>query len=127
MTYVHLSGEDLLGIAEEACGRKPYARDVGLVATAAYRAASGGDAYYPSVLDKAAALLQSLAFTRPFVDGNKRTAWLACVTFLSLNGVELRPDADAAVRLVSAVTAGEPDDVATISGALRAMALSDVS
>ncbi|MFE7803721.1 type II toxin-antitoxin system death-on-curing family toxin [Streptomyces sp. NPDC057430] len=127
MTHVYLSGEDLLGIAEEACGRKPFVQDVGLVATAAHRAASGGDAYYPGTTDKAAALLQSLAFTRPFADGNKRTAWLACVTFLSLNGVELRPDADAAAHLVSAVTAGDLDDVEAISGALRELLLPDVS
>lgn len=127
MTHVHLSGEDLIGIAEEALGRKPFVRDLGLVATAAYRAASGGDAYYPGTVEKAAALLQSLAFTRPFVDGNKRTAWLACVTLLSLNGVELRPDADAAARLVSAVTAGEPEDVGAISRALRDLTLPDVS
>jgi death-on-curing protein len=37
---------------------------------------------YNSGLEQAAALLQSLVLNHPFVDGNKRTAFLACLYFL---------------------------------------------
>lgn len=47
---------------------------------------------YPTVWDKAAALLQGLARAHAFLDGNKRTAWIACTTFLRLNGTPLRAD-----------------------------------
>lgn len=40
----------------------------------------------------AAAYWYSLSENHPFVDGNKRTALLACETFLNLNGLELAFD-----------------------------------
>lgn len=46
-----------------------------------------GAELYPTLIEKAAALLHGLACTQGFVDGNKRTAWLACVGFLGLNDV----------------------------------------
>lgn len=55
-----------------------------------------GQQVYPDLIGKAAALLQALAINHPLIDGNKRTAWLACVTFLALHGIQLRPDIDAA-------------------------------
>ncbi|GIW41270.1 MAG: death-on-curing protein [Candidatus Binatia bacterium] len=43
----------------------------------------------PDVADLAASLAYALAQNHPFVDGNKRTAAVACETFLELNGVTL--------------------------------------
>ncbi|GAA1186521.1 hypothetical protein GCM10009654_50060 [Streptomyces hebeiensis] len=96
-------------------------RDAGLLGSAVHRpsAAMFGEEAYPDVLDKAAALLQSLAVNRPFFDGNKRTAWLSCVTFLAINDVHLRPGIDAAERLVIGVATGRTEEVKTISDALR--------
>jgi death on curing protein len=122
MTCVYLSAEDVLAIAEHACGdMQVVVRDIGLLESAAHRpsAAMFGQEAYPDVLDKAAALLQSLAINRPLFDGNKRTAWLSCVTFLALNGVQLRPDIDAAERLVIAVATGQLEEVKAISEGLR--------
>ncbi|MFD8977455.1 type II toxin-antitoxin system death-on-curing family toxin [Streptomyces sp. NPDC059593] len=129
MTCVYLSAEDVVGIAEDACGGTPLVRDVGLVAEAAFRpsAAHAGEDVYPGAVEKAAALLQSLAFRHGFVGGNKRTAWLSCVTFLAMNGVRLRPDIDAAERLVIAVATGETDEVEDIARGLRELVLTDVS
>lgn len=45
--------------------------------------------FFPSVVEKAAALLHALATTQPFSDGNKRTAWTCCVTYLKQNGIEV--------------------------------------
>lgn len=43
-----------------------------------------------------------------FFDGNKRTAWLATVAFLDLNGVELGPvRIDSAEKLVKQVATGQ--------------------
>jgi len=47
----------------------------------------GNDAY-PSLIDKAAALLRSLMLNHPFVEGNKRFAVAATDQFLGMNGFE---------------------------------------
>ncbi|MFB7361718.1 type II toxin-antitoxin system death-on-curing family toxin [Streptomyces hydrogenans] len=124
MSCVYLSTEDVLVVAEHAVDdQKVVVRDAGLLDSAVHRpsAAVFGEEAYPDLLTKASALLQSLAVNHPFVDGNKRTAWLSCVTFLAMNGVQLRPDIDAAERLVIAVATGETDDVAAITDGLRAL------
>ncbi|MEU5215733.1 type II toxin-antitoxin system death-on-curing family toxin [Streptomyces sp. NPDC020807] len=130
MTWVYLSPEDVLLIAEHAVDdQKIVVRDAGLLDSAVHRpsAAMFGEEAYPHLVEKAAALLQSLAVNPPFVDGNKRTAWLSCVTFLAINGVQLRPDIDAAERLVIAVATGEIDEVGVIAEALRELIAPDVS
>jgi death on curing protein len=122
VTCVYLSAEDVLAIAAHACGdMQVVVRDVGLLESAVHRpsAAMFGEEAYPDTLDKAAALLQSLAVNHPLFDGNKRTAWLSCVTFLAMNDVHLRPDIDAAERLVIAVATGQMDEVKAISDDLR--------
>jgi death-on-curing protein len=49
----------------------------------------------PDLAELAAALAHGLARNRPFVDGNKRTAMVACETFIELNGGTLyAEDAD---------------------------------
>ncbi|MFF8512904.1 type II toxin-antitoxin system death-on-curing family toxin [Streptomyces sp. NPDC015492] len=130
MSCVYLSAEDVLVVAGHAVDDQDVVvRDVGLLESAVHRpsAAMFGEEAYPDLLDKAAALLQSLAVNHPFLDGNKRTAWLSCVTFLAMNGVQLRPDIDAAERLVIAVATGEIDEVKVISQGLRELADADVS
>ena len=46
----------------------------------------------PDLADLAAALAYGLARNHPFVDGNKRTAAVACETFIELNGATLDAD-----------------------------------
>ena len=59
----------------------------------------------------AAALAASYAFgiarNHAFVDGNKRTAWVAARLFLALNGVTFRFDKVEATRTVLALAAGQ--------------------
>ncbi|MYZ39255.1 type II toxin-antitoxin system death-on-curing family toxin [Streptomyces sp. MnatMP-M17] len=129
MTCLYLSAEDVLVIADHACDdMQVVVRDAGLLESAVHRpsAAMFGEEAYPDLLDKAAALLQSLAINHPLVDGNKRTAWLSCVTFLAMNDVSLRPDIDAAERLVIAVATGEMDEVKAISESLRELLAPEV-
>ena len=130
MTCVYLSAEDVLVIAGYAVDDQVVVvRDAGLLESAVHRpsAAMFGEEAYPDLVDKAAALLQSIAVNRPFVDGNKRTAWLSCVTFLAMNGVQLRPDIDAAERLVIDVATGSLDEVKAIAQGLRELTVPDVS
>ena len=110
MTDLPTGGEVLLA-AEYACGFRPIVRDAGLFESCMMRPATtvfGTDAY-PSVWDKAAALLHSLATTQSLADGNKRTAWAACWLLLGLNGHRVSPrlDIDAAEKFVLAIAANE--------------------
>ena len=57
--------------------------DMGALESALLRPQIG---YYESVIDEAAALLESLANNHPFVDGNKRVAFGAVDAFLRMNG-----------------------------------------
>ena len=45
-----------------------------------------GDEAYPTIFDKSAVLVRSIIGDHPFVDGNKRTAMLAAITLLEING-----------------------------------------
>ncbi|MGW2208091.1 type II toxin-antitoxin system death-on-curing family toxin [Streptomyces sp. NPDC001781] len=122
MTCVYLSAEDVLSIAGHAVDDQDVVvRDVGLLESAVHRpsAAMFGQEAYTDLFDKAAALLQSLAINRPFIDGNKRTAWASCMVFLAMNGRQLRADIDAGERLVIAVATGSTDEIKVIAEALR--------
>ena len=70
-------------------------RDMGALASAIMRPQIG---YYDSLIEEAAALLESLAMNHPFVDGNKRTAFYATDTFLRKNGSFIDCDNDEAHR-----------------------------
>jgi death-on-curing protein len=50
---------------------------------------AGKDAY-PTLFNKAAILCHGLLFGRPFVDGNKRTAFAVCDLMLQMNGWQVR-------------------------------------
>ena len=49
-----------------------------------------GAEMYPTLHEKAAALLHSVARDHALIDGNKPTAWLAMRVFLRFNGVSAR-------------------------------------
>lgn len=98
----YLDIEDLLRIIElEDIGP---VRDLGLLDSAAARprsSAFGVDAY-PTLPEKAAALLDSIAGNHALVDGNRRLGWLATVAFLWINGhVLLAPEDDAYDLVIS--------------------------
>ncbi len=65
-----------------------------------------GEDAYPSIFEKAAALLESLARNRALFDGNKRCAWMATVLFLGLNGVAVPSNPDNDEALVLSVATG---------------------
>ena len=117
----YLDIEDLIGLAELLLGSPAPIRDAGLLGAAAARPQTSvlGQDAYPTALDKAAALLQSIVKNHPLIDGNKRVGWLATAVFLELNGVPVTDIADDDVyELVVEVAAGNLD-VADISDRLR--------
>jgi death-on-curing protein len=61
-------------------------RDIGALEAAIIRPQLG---YYETLLEQAAALMEGLILTYPFLDGNKRTAFFAADIFLRLNGQEI--------------------------------------
>jgi death-on-curing protein len=67
-------------------GGRPGMRGPGHLEAALFRAKTGR---YLDLVEEAAALWESLAQYRPFVDGNERTAFASTYAFLSINGVEL--------------------------------------
>jgi death on curing protein len=118
---IYLDVDDLLYIAGRAL-TTVQVRDMGLLQAAAARPrvrAFGPDAY-PSMHEKAAALLHSLARTHALVDGNKRLALAATLAFFGLNGLQLTMTNDDAYELVIAVAVGQLDDVAEIANRLAA-------
>ena len=66
-------------------------RDLGLLMSAIEipQATFGGEYLHPTLFDQAAAYLFHIIGNHPFVDGNKRSALVIALTFLSIHGVEL--------------------------------------
>lgn len=61
----------------------------------------------PSLPRLAAAYAKGIAANHPFVDGNKRTAFVVSVTFLALNGLRLTATKEDRVLTFWALAAGD--------------------
>lgn len=68
---------------------RPGVRDMPLLISAVMRCQSTweGNLTHRSLFSQVAALVHGISQNQAFVDGNKRTAWLACDAFLELNGM----------------------------------------
>jgi len=111
---------DLLRIAGRVVGPDIAVRDFGLLDSAAARPRAtvfGADAY-PSIHEKAAALLQSVVSNHALVDGNKRLGLAAVIVFYGVNGYRLTLDNDGAYDLIISVAASELNDVREIAARL---------
>jgi death-on-curing protein len=87
-------------------------RDEGLFESALARPENLAAYGTPDVFECAAAYAYGLAKNHPFVDGNKRVAFLATGLFLRLNGYRLAVGQADAVKAVFSLAAGdlsEPD------------------
>ena len=114
MNVDYLDLEDLVALTRRL-GAGPV-RDLGLLDAAVARARSsafGVDAY-PTVQLKAAALMHSICRNHALVDGDRRLALLATVTFLRLNDHHFTLTQDEAFDLVMEVAEGavEVPDIA---------------
>ena len=83
-------------------------RDIGLLdsAIANVEATFGGEFLHQTVFEMAAAYLYGICRNHPFLDGNKRTAAAAAMTFLDLNRIEVEASEDALYDLVIGVAEG---------------------
>jgi death-on-curing protein len=65
----------------------------------------------PDAAALAAAYAFGVARNHPFVDGNKRTAWMLARLFLALNGFDLRfVQADAVIKMLALAAGDLPED-----------------
>lgn len=98
----YLTASDVVAINEAITGGAGI-RELRLLDSALRRPALVlfGEAQFPSLVEKAAAYMHSLAYHHLFYDGNKRTAVRAVELFLSRNGMRLiyTPAADDAYVL----------------------------
>src|SRR5882762_4244172 len=111
---IYLTLPELLRVAERVLGADVKIRDIGLLEAALARpqtTAFGADAY-PTLDEKAAALLHSLARNHALIDGNKRLALAGLIAFYGINGRRLTWSNDDAYDFVMAVATGQKDSVA---------------
>lgn len=83
-------------------------RDIALLEAAVARPAASafGQDAYPTLREKAAALLHSVARNHPFTDGNKRTATVGIVFMLRVNGQAVIWEQEDALKLILRVAEG---------------------
>lgn len=115
---VHLTIEIVREIHSEAVGKfggLPGVRDENLLASAvlAPQSTFGGKSPYADLVEVAAAYLFYICGNHPFLDGNKRTAMMAAIVFLRLNGLEPLPDSENWEQLMLDVAASKVDREAT--------------
>jgi len=82
-----LNLDDVLDLCRKLLGDPPPVRDISLLGSAVARPQTtlGEEDAYPTITEKAAALLQSLVINHALIDGNKRLGWLATAVFLEIN------------------------------------------
>lgn len=80
--------------------------DAGGIESALTRPVDAANYGAPDAADLAAAYAYGLAKNHGFVDGNKRTAWIAARLFLADNGYRLSFDPIDAIRLMEGVAGG---------------------
>jgi death-on-curing protein len=114
----HLSVDAVREIHAEALrqfGGLGGVRDENLLASAVLTPQSsfGGRSPYTDIVEVAAAYLFYICKNHPFLDGNKRTAMMAAIVFLRLNGIEPEPDSERWEKLMLDVAGSEIDRAAT--------------
>ena len=104
-----LSANDLYNINSEVTGMMPFVRDHQLLRSAVRRPylILFGEEQFPTLIDKAAATMHSLAAHHLFADGNKRTAIRATQLFLEANGIQPTWTTEEVTAFVLAIAKGE--------------------
>lgn len=104
----------------KATGGSQGIRDFALLESALFRPAAsfGGQDLYPTIFEKAAALVHSLLLNHQFVDGNKRTATFLVYRFLMINGYKFSVSNKELVQFTLDIEAKKLD-LAGISSWLR--------
>jgi len=113
MTWRWLLDQVVIAIHDEQVaehGGSTGILDAGLLSSAFARPQNQANYGEPSVFDLAAAYAYGIIRNHPFMDGNKRTGFLAAYVFLNINGWELMSSEAEAVHAVLSLAAGEMDE-----------------
>jgi death-on-curing protein len=102
-------------------GGAPGLRDAGLLDSALARPLNLAAYGEPDFADLAASYAAGISQNHPFVDGNKRAAFLALGMFLALNGYRLKTTQAEATSTVLSLAAGELEE-AVLAAWIRARA-----
>ncbi len=115
-----ITAYDLIDINNEVTDDESYVRDIHLLNSAVRRPyiVLFGEPQFPTPIDKAAALLHSLAYHHLFADGNKRTAVRAAQLSLERHGYHWNYDPARDADYVLEIAQGKVD-VEAISEWLR--------
>jgi death-on-curing protein len=114
-SWVWIDSRVLLAAHDEQLvehGGAPGTRDLGLFESAISRPRNLAHYGEPDIADLAASYGCGLARNHPFIDGNKRTAFVAVELFLALNGHELAADDTDCVLTMLAVASGTMEESA---------------
>ena len=93
----------------ENFGGSKGVRDQGSLASALsrpYQTFDGKD-LYPSIVEKAASLIESIVVNHPFVDGNKRTGYVLMRLVLLANGRDISATQQAKFDFVIRIASGK--------------------
>jgi len=115
MGYTWVDSDVVLAIHEEQLaehGGADGVRDMGLLESALARPQNLIAYGSPDLADLAAAYASGIARNRPFVDGNKRTAWVVAETFVELNGAEISADDASAYETMLGLAESRIDEAA---------------
>lgn len=115
-----LTVDDLVHVARRSVTGQVRVRDPGLLVAALARqeAWAFGREVYPTVEEKAAALLHSLTTTVPLAEGNRPFALAATLVYLARQGRPSEMSEQAAVDLVTGICTGRLESVQEIAGLL---------
>ena len=114
-TWVWLDLQVLLAVHDEQLaehGGAPGTRDLGLFESALAKPRNLAAYGEPDAADLAASYGCGLARNHPFIDGNKRTAFVAVELFLWLNDIELTANDHDCVMTMLSVASGTLDEPA---------------
>lgn len=91
------------------CGGATGVRDLTVLESALARpyATFDGIELLPEPIQKAAAILESVAINHPFADGNKRTAWELMLVVLDDYGLDVAVGEEARYAMTIAVASGQ--------------------
>lgn len=85
-------------------------RDAGLLESALARPINRWNYGEDDPATLAAAYAFGVARNHPFIDGNKRTAWVLARLFLAVNGHKLKFTSEEAIRMMLALAAGQLEE-----------------
>jgi len=115
MGYTWVDSDVVLAIHEEQLaehGGADGVRDMGLLESALARPQNPLAYGSPDLADLAAAYAGGIARNHPFIDGNKRTAWVVAETFVELNGAQIAADDAGAYEAMLTLAEGRIDESA---------------